>query len=50
MSYAIDPMIFDKFKGIREFNGVNAGNQISAITCQNVELVQTEIGNNLIAL
>ena len=46
MSYAIDPMIFDKFKGIREFNGVNAGNQISAITCQNVELVQTEIGNN----
>lgn len=45
MSYAIEPMIFDQFKGIREFNGVNAGNQISAINCQNVELVQTEIGN-----
>lgn len=46
MSYAIDPMIFDQFKGIREFNGVNSGNQISAINCQNVELVQTEIGSN----
>lgn len=46
MSYAIDPLIYDQFKGIREFNGVNAGNQISAITCNNVELVQTEIGNN----
>ena len=46
MSYAIEPLIYDQFKGIREFNGVNAGGQISAIQCQNVELVQTEIGNN----
>lgn len=46
MSYAIEPLIFEKFKGIREFNGVNSGNEISAITCSNVELVQTEIGNN----
>ena len=46
MSYAIEPLIYDQFKGIREYNGVNAGNQISAINCQNVELVQTEIGNN----
>lgn len=46
MSYGIDPLIFNNFKGIREFNGVNAGGEISAITCSNVELVQTEIGNN----
>jgi hypothetical protein len=46
MSYSIEPLIYDQFKGIREYNGVNAGNQISAIQCQNVELVQTEIGNN----
>ena len=46
MSYAIDPLVFNQFKGIREFNGVNYGNQISAINCQNVELIQTEIGNN----
>lgn len=45
MSYAIEPLIFEKFKGIREYNGVNAGGEISAITCSNVELVQTEIGN-----
>jgi hypothetical protein len=46
MSYAIEPLIYDQFKGIREYNGVNAGGQISAIQCQNVELTQTEIGNN----
>lgn len=46
MSYAIEPLIFEKFKGIREFNGVNAGGMISAIACSNVELVQTEIGSN----
>lgn len=46
MSYAIEPLIFEKFKGIREFNGVNAAGEISAITCSNVELVQTEIGAN----
>lgn len=46
MSYAIEPLIFEKFKGIREYNGVNANGEISAITCSNVELVQTEIGAN----
>lgn len=46
MSYAIEPLIFEKFKGIREYNGVNSNGEISAITCSNVELVQTEIGNN----
>lgn len=46
MSYVIEPLIFEKFKGIREFNGVNSGGAISAITCSNVELVQTEIGAN----
>lgn len=46
MAYLIDPLIYEKFRGIREYNGVNAGGEISAITCNNVELVQTEIGNN----
>lgn len=46
MAVALEPLVFDRFKGIREFNGVNAGGEISAITCDNVELVQTEIGNN----
>lgn len=46
MSYSINPLIYEKFRGIREYNGVNAGGEISAITCNNVELVQTEIGNN----
>lgn len=45
MSFAIEPLIFEKFKGIREYNGVNSNGEISAITCSNVELVQTEIGN-----
>jgi hypothetical protein len=46
MAVALEPLTFDRFKGIREFNGVNYGGEISAITCKNVELVQTEIGNN----
>lgn len=46
MSYSIEPMIFEHFKGIREYNGVNAGGEISAITCNNVELIQSEIGSN----
>lgn len=45
MAVSVEPLIFDKFKGIREFNGVNYGGEISAIECENVELVQTEIGN-----
>lgn len=44
MAVALEPLVFDKFKGIREFNGVNAGGEISALVCENVELVQTEIG------
>ena len=45
MSYAMQPLVFEKFRGIREYNGVNSGGEISAITCNNVELVQTDIGN-----
>lgn len=46
MSYAISPLIYENFKGIREQNGVNANGAISAIACNNVQLVQTEIGAN----
>lgn len=46
MSYQVEPLIYEQFKGIREYNGVNAGGQISAIQCKNVKLVQTEIGSN----
>lgn len=46
MSYAISPLIYERFKGIREYNGVNYNGEISAIECNNVELVQTEIGSN----
>lgn len=45
MAYLIEPQIFNSFKGIREYNGVNSGGQISAIDMQNVELVQTELGS-----
>lgn len=45
MSYAAEPLLFDKFKGIREYNGVNFGGQISAIEASNIELVQTDIGD-----
>lgn len=46
MAYAVEPQIYSSFKGIRELNGVNTGGVISALECSNVELVQTEIGNN----
>ena len=45
MAYATEPLIYEKFRGIREYNGVNYGGEISAIECKNVELVQTEIGD-----
>lgn len=45
MSVAVEAQIYNSFKGIREFNGVNAGGAISALTCTNVELIQSEIGN-----
>lgn len=45
MAYAVQPLIYERFKGIREFNGVNSNTEISAITASNVELVQSEIGN-----
>lgn len=47
MAIAMDAQIFQSFKGIRELNGVNAGGEISALTCNNVELVQTEIGSGV---
>ena len=46
MAYAVDPQIYTSFKGIREQNGVNAGGVISAISCKNVEIYPTEIGDN----
>lgn len=45
MSFSVEPLLFDKFKGIREYNGVNSGNVISAVQADNVELVQTDIGS-----
>ena len=45
MAVAMEAQIFQSFKGIRELNGVNAGGEISALECDNVELVQTEIGS-----
>lgn len=47
MSYRVEPQIFERFRGIRELNGINAGGEISALECSNVELVQTETGNNV---
>lgn len=46
MAITIEPYIFNSFKGLREYNGVNSNGQISAIECKNVELVQTEIGSS----
>jgi hypothetical protein len=46
MSFNLTPLIFEKFKGIREQNGINVNGAISAIACNNVQLVQTEIGGN----
>lgn len=45
MSIAVESQIYENFKGIREYNGVNAAGQISALICNNVELVQSEIGS-----
>lgn len=46
MSVAIEAQIYNSFKGIREFNGINSGGVISALKCANVELIQSEIGNS----
>lgn len=45
MANALPSQIFDQFKGIREYNGINHSGQISALSCQNVELFKTDIGN-----
>ena len=45
MATPLPSQIFEQFQGIREYNGVNYGGQISALSCINVELVKTEIGN-----
>ena len=45
MANALPSQIFDQFKGIREYNGINHSGQISALTCKNVELFKTDIGN-----
>jgi hypothetical protein len=44
MANALPSQIYEQFKGIREFNGVSYGGQISAISCKNVELFKTDIG------
>lgn len=45
MATALPSQVFEQFKGIREFNGVSYGGQISAISCKNVELFKTDIGS-----
>lgn len=45
MAIALEPQTYTRFRGIREFNGVNIGGELSAIQCENVQLVQTEIGS-----
>lgn len=45
MAVAVEPQIYQRFRGIREYNGVNSGGEISAIVANNVELVQTEVGS-----
>ena len=45
MAIALEPQIYEQFKGIRQYNGVNSGGAISAVTCRNVELLKTDIGN-----
>lgn len=45
MANTLPDLVFDHFLGIREQNGVNYGNQISAVTCKNVELFKSEIGS-----
>ena len=47
MAVQLNPMIFNRFKGIREYNGVNAENEISALVCENVELFNSEIGSEV---
>lgn len=46
MAIRLEPQIFEKFTGIREQNGLNAGGVISAIVAENVELFQSDIGSN----
>lgn len=46
MAYLTSPVIIEQFKGIREYNGVTNGNAISALSAQNVEIVQAETGSN----
>lgn len=45
VTISTEPQIYSKFRGIRELNGVNSGGEISATQCENVQLVQTEIGS-----
>lgn len=47
MAVLVEPLIYEKFCGIREQNGINANGAISAIKAQNVELVTSEIGSGV---
>lgn len=45
MAVSLEPLIFESFKGIREYNGIAAGGMISAISSYNTELFASDIGN-----
>lgn len=47
MAISVEPFIVDQFKGIREYNGVASGGQISAIEAKNVELIPNDIGSSV---
>lgn len=47
MAYSVEPLIFEHFRGIREYNGINSGGELSALIAENVEMFQSETGSNV---
>lgn len=47
MATSLYPQIYDKFLGIREYNGVNSNGIISAIKANNIDLYQSDIGSGI---
>lgn len=47
MATSLYPQIYDKFLGIREYNGVNSNGAISAIDALNVDLYNSDIGSGI---
>lgn len=45
MAISLEPQLYTQFKGIREYNGVNAGGAISALSATNVVLFKTDVGS-----